>query len=138
MRISTRFTGLTILATLATIGFLSSRHLAAQNPATQRGPVFVAIYDRGPAWDDSKAALQQTGIAEHSQFLRSNSEKLIAAAPFQQALATGGSDRAVGMVIALAATQEEAEGLIATDPAIAGRLMTATVRRWLVDRVKGY
>jgi len=42
------------------------------------------------------------------------------------------------MVITLAATQEEAESLIAGDPAIAGKLMTATVRRWLVDRVKNY
>ena len=137
MRTSTRFT-LTILAMLATIGFQSGAHHAAQSPATQRTPVFVAIYDRGPAWDESKGTLQQTGIAEHSQFLRANSAKLIAAAPFQQALAPGGSDRTVGMVITLAATQEEAESLIAGDPAIAGKLMTATVRRWLVDRVKNY
>ena len=41
-------------------------------PAQPRPPVFVAIYERGPAWDATKGTLQQAGIAEHMQFLRTN------------------------------------------------------------------
>lgn len=110
----------------------------APAPAQPRSPVFVAIYERGPAWDDTKGAFVQTGIQEHMQFLRANAAKLVGAAPFQQGIGAGGADRTVGMVVVMAASQEEAQALIDADPAIAGNLMKATVRRWLVDRVKAY
>jgi len=111
----------------------------AQRAVAQPRPlIFVALYERGPAWDDAKGAFQQTGIVEHMQFLRASAEKLMGAAPFQQGIAPGGADRTVGMVVVMAATQEEAESLIAADPAVANKLMKATVRRWLADRVRGY
>jgi hypothetical protein len=108
-------------------------------PATPaRQSAFVALYERGPAWDDAKGALQQTAINEHMQYLRANIDKLIAAAPFRQGLEAGGTDRTVGMVIVLASSQEEAERLIANDPAVAQKLMVAKVRQWMVDRVRSY
>ncbi|MGH9814984.1 MAG: hypothetical protein ACRD5F_04670 [Candidatus Acidiferrales bacterium] len=118
----------------------SGRAQTPQAPAAAqpRPPVFVAIYERGSAWDDGKGAFVQTGIQEHMQFLRANSAKLVGAAPFEQGISAGGTDRAVGMVVVMAASQEEAQALISADPAIAGNLMKATVRRWLVDRVKAY
>ena len=82
--------------------------------------------------------LEQPGINDHMKFLQANVSTLVAAAPFQQGLAQGSADRTVGMVIVMAATQDEAERLIAKDPAIAGKLMQATVRRWLADRVRAY
>lgn len=110
----------------------------APAPAQPRSPVFVAIYERGPAWDDAKGAFVQTGIQEHVQFLRANAANLVGAAPFQQGISVGGTDHTVGMVVVMAASQEEAQALISADPAIAGNLMKATVRRWLVDRMKAY
>jgi uncharacterized protein YciI len=112
------------------------------SPAAQAGqsrsPVFVAFYERGPAWDAAKDTFHQTSIPEHMQFLRGNADTLVGAAPFQQGLAVGGSDRAVGMVIVMAASQADAEKLIAGDPAIVSKVMTATVRRWLVERLRAY
>lgn len=116
----------------------------AQSPAPaptatpSRPLVFVAIYERGPAWDDTKGAFAQTGINDHMQHLRANAGKLVAAAPFEQALAPGAKDHTIGMLLIAAASQQEAEALTAADPAIAGHLMTVTVRRWLVDRIKAY
>jgi hypothetical protein len=107
-------------------------------PAQQRPLVFAVTYERGAAWDAAKGGFQQTGITDHMQFLRTNGEKLLAGAPFQQGLPAGATDQTVGMILLLAATQEEAETLVASDPAVASRLMKATVRRWLVERVKGY
>jgi len=114
----------------------------APSPAATTGAsrplAFVLIYERGPAWDDTKGTLAQVGINGHMQHLRANSTKLLAAGRFEQGSGVGGTDRTVGMVVVAAANQEEAEALVAADPAISGRLMTATVRRWLVERIKPY
>lgn len=139
MRYRTAFIRVLIPGVIVFLTLQAGAEQPPQTPAAaSRQPLFVAIYERGPAWDASKGALQQAGIAEHGAFLQANIDKLIAAAPFQQGVVVGGSDLVVGMVITPAATQEEAERLIASDPAISGKLMKATVRRWLADRVRGY
>jgi len=138
MRVDRRFIRFSILAGIVVV----SQYGGTQQPQTTapaaRPLVFVAVYERGEAWDDSKGALQQSGIEAHMQYLRANIERLIAAAPFRQGLEAGSQDRTVGMVITLASSQEDAERLIAADPAIAGKLMRATVRRWMVDRVRAH
>jgi uncharacterized protein YciI len=106
--------------------------------AQPRAPLFVVIYERASAWDDSKPAFEQPGINEHRQYLRANAEKLVGAAPFLQGLSAGSADRTVGMVIVMAASQEEAQALAAADPAVTVNLMKITVRRWLVEGVKAY
>lgn len=112
----------------------------AQTPpaAQPRQPAFVAIYERGSAWDDSKGVFEQAGINGHMQFLRANSDKLIGAGRFRQGTEPDATDRMVGMVVLMAATQEEAERLIANDPAVVGNVMRATVRQWLAERVRSY
>ena len=130
------------VAVLIGVSVGSFEILGEQTPpaptAQARQPAFVAIYERGPTWDDSKGAFEQAGINEHMQFLRSNSNTLIGAGPFRQGIGPGATDRTVGMVVLLAATQDEAERLIATDPAVVGKLMRATVRQWLAERVRSY
>jgi uncharacterized protein YciI len=106
--------------------------------AQARQPAFVAIYERGSAWDDSKGVFEQTGINGHMQFLRANSDKLIGAGRFRQGTEPNATDRMVGMVVLLATTQEEAERLIANDPAVVGNVMRATVRQWLAERIRSY
>ncbi len=106
--------------------------------AQPRLPAFVAIYERGSAWDDSKGVFEQAGINGHMQFLRANSDKLIGAGRFRQGTEPNATDRMVGMVVLLAATQEEAERLIANDPAVVGNVMRATVRQWLAERIRSY
>lgn len=132
-----------LLAIILVPAALLIAHSASQTPqapapAAQRPAVFAVIYERGPAWDDAKGAFEQSSIPEHMQFLRENAEKVVGAAPFQQGIAPGSTDRIVGMVIVAATNQEEAQQIIAGDPAVAANVMKATVRRWLVDRVKGY
>jgi hypothetical protein len=111
---------------------------AGQTPPPAKPQVFVALYERGPAWDDAKGVFEQTLIKEHMQFLRANWDRLLGAAPFAQGIAAGSSDKSVGMVLVSAASLEEAQSLIAGDPAVSGNLMKAPVRRWLVERLKPY
>lgn len=107
-------------------------------PTLQRPALFVAIYERGPAWDDAKGALEQSRIQEHMAYLRANLEKLVGAAPFQQGISVGSTDPTVGMVVVAADNQEDAQRFVAGDPAIAAGLMKTTVRRWLADYVKAF
>jgi uncharacterized protein YciI len=136
---SRRFVWMAILLAVADV---SVDALQTQSPPATAAPTrqsaFVALYERGPGWDDGKGAFQQTSINEHMQFLRANSEKLIAAAPFRQGVEAGAADRTVGMVIVLASSQEEAERLLANDPAVVQKLMVVKVRQWMVERVRSY
>jgi len=111
----------------------------AQQPAQQpaRLPMFVVVYERGAAWDDAKGAFQQASIPEHMQFLRTLGEPLVGAGPFRQGVAPGTADRVVGMVIVRAASQEEAQALIARDPGIVSNVMKATVRSWMTEGLRG-
>ena len=139
MRIRPRFVWLAVLFGVAVVSLDALQTQSPPAPATQsRQSAFVALYERGPAWDDAKGVFQQTGVNEHIQFLRANGEKLIAAAPFRQGLEAGATDRTVGMVVVLASSQEEAERLIANDPAIVQKLMVVKVRQWMVERVRSY
>ena len=139
MRSRLRFEWMAILLAVAVVSLDALQTQSPPAPATlPRQSAFVALYERGPAWDDAKGAFQQTSINEHMQYLRANLEKLIAAAPFRQGVEAGASDRTVGMVIVLASSQEEAERLIANDPAVAQKLMVVKVRQWMVERVKSY
>ena len=128
----------TVLIGVATGSLESLGKQAPQAPAAQRQPAFVAIYERGTAWNDSKGVFEQASINEHMQFLRANTDTLIGAGPFRQGMEPGAADRIVGMVVLLAATQEDAERLIASDPAVVGNVMRVTVRRWLAERVRSY
>lgn len=129
-----------VVAVAVSILVLPSRNTAQeQQPAPQpRHPLFVAIYERGPAWDPAKSVFEQSSIQDHMQYLRANITRLIGAAPFQEAFARDTSDRVVGMVIVSATSAEEAQAFVNADPAVSTGLMKAFVRRWLADRVRGY
>jgi len=123
---------------VGTAAFVTAGGTQVPAAAPQHPTVFVAIYERGPAWDASKNAFEQTSIPEHRQFLAANADRLVGFAPFQQGVAPGSTDKTVGMVIILAATQEDAQKFVAGDPGITSGVMKTTVRRWMVDKLKAY
>lgn len=77
---------------------------------SQTGPVkqyFIAIFSRGPAWDDAKPANEQLGFKEHSDNLR----RLRA----EKRISIGGRYGEKGMVIVEAPNEAEAGSLFASD-----------------------
>ena len=68
---------------------------------------FIAIFSRGPAWDDAKPANEQIGFKEHSDNLR----RLRA----EKKIAIGGRYGDKGMVIVEAQNEVEARSLFASD-----------------------
>lgn len=76
-----------------------------QEPAAKQ--YFIAIFSRGPAWEDSKGATEQVGFKEHSENLRRlRTEKRIS---------IGGRYGEKGMVIVEAKNEDEARALFASD-----------------------
>ena len=82
----------------------------AQSPTPTAQPAkqyFIAIFSKGPAWDESKPANEQTGFKEHSDNLRRlRTDKRIS---------IGGRYGEKGMVIVEARTEAEARTLFASD-----------------------
>ena len=68
---------------------------------------FIAIFSRGPAWDDAKPANEQIGFKEHSDNLR----RLRA----EKKISIGGRYGDKGMVIVEAPNEVEAKSLFASD-----------------------
>jgi uncharacterized protein YciI len=95
--------------------------------------VFAAFYERGPAWDPTKAVVAQPTIREHVAQHEALGTRLIAAAPF----APRAGDPAVGMVVFVAASAADAQRWLDQDPAVLGGVMRAILRRWGVSAVRG-
>jgi len=88
---------------------------APQEPAAKQ--YFIAIFSRGPAWDESKPANEQIGFKEHGENLRRlRTEKRIP---------IGGRYGEKGMVIVEAKNEDEARSLFASDVMVAEKDLRA-------------
>lgn len=96
--------------------------------------VFVAIYERGPAYQADKGLFQQPSVREHIQHHEALGERLIAAGP----LRTHQEDRSVGIVVFMEKSESDAQQWLHSDPAIVTQVLRANVRQWGVSRVRGY
>jgi hypothetical protein len=77
---------------------------------------FIAIFSKGPAWDEAKQANEQIGFKEHSDNLRRlRSDKRIP---------IGGRYGDKGMVIVEAKNKDEAQSLFASDVMVAKKTFT--------------
>ena len=97
-----------VLCLLISSAYSLARTLQNPPPAKQ---YFIAIFSKGPAWDDTKDATAQVGFKEHSDNLRRlRTEKRIP---------IGGRYGEKGMVIVEAQNEDEARSLFATDVMVA-------------------
>ena len=91
----------------------------------QTAPVkqyFIAIFARGPAWDNAKPANEQTGFKEHSENLqRLRSEKKIP---------IGGRFGDKGMVIVEVQNEDEAKSLFSGDVMVVKKTFTLELHRF--------
>ena len=87
----------------------------AQEPAPAK-QYFIAIFSKGPAWDESKQANEQTGFKEHSANLR----RLRA----DKRIPIGGRYADKGMVIVEAQNESEARALFTSDAMLAKKTFT--------------
>lgn len=98
----------------ASFSFSQSPTPTPQTVAAKR--YFIAIFSKGPAWNEAKQANEQTGFREHSDNLR----RLRA----DKRIPIGGRYSDKGMVIVEAANKDEAQTLFASDGMVINRTFT--------------
>jgi hypothetical protein len=99
-----------ILLSVLLLITLSPAQTLTQQPAAEK-QYFIAIFSRGPPWDNAKEATEQIGFKEHSENIRRlRTEKRIA---------IGGRYGDKGMVIVEAKDEADARSLFATDMMVA-------------------
>ncbi len=93
----------------------------------------VALYEKGPAWDDGVVLRDQPHMAEHIAFLNRLAEhgQASGAGPFHSMdeLVEG---NLVGMVAFTTGDLEVARRLAEEDPAVTTGMMTFSLRPWFV------
>ena len=95
-----------VLLALTLLGGLALAQSPTPTPQLAK-QYFIAIFSKGPAWDESKPANEQTGFKQHSDNLRRlRTDKRIS---------IGGRYGEKGMVIVEARTEAEARALFAAD-----------------------
>ena len=99
----------------------------AQTPTPQQKTApakqyFIAIFSRGPAWDDAKPANEQIGFKEHSDNLRRlRTDKKIS---------IGGRYADKGMVIVEAQSEAEAKSFFASDVMLEKKTFTMELNQF--------
>jgi hypothetical protein len=91
-----------------------------QEPAAKQ--YFIAIFSRGPAWDESKPANEQTGFKEHGENLR----RLRA----EKRIPIGGRYGEKGMVIVEAKNEDEARSLFASDVMVVKKMFAMELHQF--------
>jgi len=105
-----------VLAVLIGASFSFSQ---SPTPTPQTVPAkqyFIAIFSKGPAWDETKPANEQIGFREHSDNLR----RLRA----DKRIPIGGRYADKGMVIVEAKNKDEAQTLFASDGMVVNKTFT--------------
>jgi uncharacterized protein YciI len=106
---------------------------ASRSDATARPAVYVAWYQRGPAWTQEKSVRELPVFQAHVAHIRAMEARLLGAGPFAGAQ----SQKTVGMIIFLATSDAEAQRLADSDPFVqAHYTRVTTVLRWEIDELK--
>ncbi|KRB49138.1 hypothetical protein ASE04_18325 [Rhizobium sp. Root708] len=107
---------------------------AAQETADPMRGVFAVIYERGPAYDDSKDITEQVSIEDHIAYGQTIKDKFLAGG----LLGTLTDDNVLGMVVFEAENIEAAEQWVSHDPGVENGVLTAKVRQWQVSSIRAY
>ncbi|HKO59788.1 MAG TPA: hypothetical protein VJV03_01395 [Pyrinomonadaceae bacterium] len=100
----------------------------AQSPASSSQPAapakqyFIAIFSKGPAWDEAKPANEQAGFREHSENLR----RLRA----EKKISIGGRYGDKGMVIVEAQNEADARALFVSDVMVEKKTFTLELNQF--------
>lgn len=111
-----------LLIVLFTSWSMAQSSTSASQQAAPAKRYFIAIFSKGPAWDEAKPANEQSGFKEHSENLgRLRAEKKIS---------IGGRYGDKGMVIVEAQNESEAKTLFASDLMVEKKTFTLELNQF--------
>lgn len=98
----------------------------------QSSQLFLAWYDRGPAWVEGKTLADQPYLREHIEHFKALADQLIAAGPIQPLE----GDRLDGLILFTAPDLAAAQDWLNHDPFVVNRVTSARVVRWMARSVR--
>ena len=120
---------------LAVGSFLGGRPVGGGPQEAPRQGIYVALYERGPEWIAGKSVREFPNFDAHLTHLRAIETQLLGAGPF----AGAPDEPAVGMIIFLAATDEDARKLAESDPFVQAKYTrVAKLLRWNIGKLKAW
>jgi len=110
----------------------------AAKPTGEQPPpqkqVYVAVFERGPAWIEGKSVKESPKFAEHLAHIRAIESRVLGAGPFADTL----GEPWVGMMVVIASSNDDARKLVESDPFVMAKYTRLTkVLRWQVNDLKG-
>jgi uncharacterized protein YciI len=119
---------------LVAVGVLLMMPLfGASRPAAMSRHVYIALYQRGPAWNEGTSVHDLPDFEEHVAHIHAIESDLLGAGPF------AANADPVGMIIFLAAGDDEARRLAESDPFVrAGYTRVTNVLHWEINKLKGW
>jgi len=118
--------GLAAICVLAVVASVDAR---GQGTTDQK--LYVALYERGPAWMPGKLP----NFEEHIAHSRAIESKLLGAGPF----ADSPDEKMVGMIVFIAATDEDARRLAESDPFVVAKYTRVMkILRWQPEKLKAW
>ena len=126
-----------LVGCLAFLALGASAAFRARQDEEKPQAVYAALYSRGSAWDAEKSLLEQPKVQEHIEHNRSLGERLLGAAPFTKD-DQAPNDPAIGLVLLLAETADEASSWAEADPIVTANVMDVRVYRWNVEFVRPF
>jgi len=117
---------------LAGLVCVVARPTGGQQPPQKQ--VYVALYERGPAWVEGRSVKELPKFAEHLAHIRAIESQLLGVGPF----AGNPGDSFVGMMVLVASSEDDARKLAESDPFVVAKYTRVTkVLRWQVSDLKG-
>ena len=112
-----------------------SPSLTPGQQGTESRHVYAALYERGPAWITGKSVRDFPNFQEHVAHIRAIESSLLGAGPFVEK----SGETSIGMVLFLAANDEDAAQLAGSDPFVQARYTRVTkVLRWDIEKLKSW
>jgi len=117
---------------IAVLVCATARPTGGQQPPQKH--VYVALYERGPAWVEGKPAKDLPNFPEHLAHIRAIEPQVLGVGPF----AGSAGDSFIGMLVLSASSEDDARKLAESDPFVTAKYTRVTkVLRWQVAGLKG-
>ena len=125
-----RALGILVLAGLAALGLLATRGVAPAAEESRMTTVYLVFLRKGPAWSSEKTDKTREIQEGHMANIRAlwAAKKLTIAGP----LGDDGDIR--GIFVFQVGSLEEAQALVATDPAVKAGRLVAEIHPWWVEQ----
>jgi uncharacterized protein YciI len=121
------------LLAVSVLSVIASPYARRQGTAGEH--IYVAWYERGPAWPAGESGRKLPNFEDHLAHMHAIESRLLGAGPFVDAP----NETMLGMIVFISGSDEDARKLAESDPFVIAKYTSVTnVFRWDVDKLKAW